>query len=265
MPIGYTEQQHEFSKAAITSVSGVPYSLWRATGFPTQPAIPVGLVSCTSATPGGVFLRTVASGVSYLADMTVRNSVAAQLHVFLDRLAHNGNFSGTLTTAQTVNLDASTLTVNAARKGAADWSELMWYLEWYTATGSTAVTATVSVVYSDGTTGNLSPIALAATRPIGFLVSLNSYIPSAKSSLYIRAVNTVTLSASTGVAGAFGVTLAKRVVTVSTSLATYASHITYEAAAMPDLPNGTCLWCIVIPGSTSTGIVQANFRSISTS
>jgi hypothetical protein len=76
-------------------------------------------------------------------------------------VAHFGGLNGTLTTAQTVSLDLSTLLATDninLRKGDNNYSDVQWWLEWYTATGATAVTATIAVTYNDGTTGNLTAL-----------------------------------------------------------------------------------------------------------
>ena len=55
--------------------------------------------------------------------------------------------------AQTVNLDLNANldsdNINA-RKGDANFSDVQWWMEWYTDTGSTAVTATVGQMKSSG-------------------------------------------------------------------------------------------------------------------
>ena len=136
----------------------------------------------------------------------------------VDRLAHIGGLSGTVTTAQTVGLDLQTLSGTGnltARIGPSNYSDVRWVLEWYAATGATAVTATVNVTYNDGTTGNLNAISLAANRPIYSFQNLNQFIPQNLTNRYIRAVNTVTLSGTTGTAGNFGVTAMRKLATIS--------------------------------------------------
>jgi hypothetical protein len=125
---------------------------------------------------------------------------------------HMGGLSGTVTTAQTVNLDlnANLATDNLdERKGDANFSDVQWWLEWYTDTGSTAVTATVGVTYNDGTSGNLSAISLAATRRASLMVPLNPLVHpcgGGRQDSFKATWTGVTLSATTGTAGSFGVT-----------------------------------------------------------
>ena len=129
-------------------------------------------------TLGGMgFNQQTASATSYGSYMEIATSNSAMTVEVHDRLAHMGGLSGTVTTAQNVSLALNTLgaTNNISNRiGDTNYSDVQWWLEWYTATGSTAVTATVAVTYNDGTTGALTGAYLAATRPASFMLSLNS-------------------------------------------------------------------------------------------
>ena len=182
-----------------------------------------------------------------------------------DRLAHMGGLNGTLTTAQTVGMDFSTLSASnniAQRMGDANYSDIQWWLEWYSATGATAVTATIAVTYNDGTTGNLSAVSLAATRPAAHMIPLNSYIPSASSGKYIRAVNTVTLSASTATAGSFGVTATRICASQGTPIANYKTQSDWAQLGLPKIANSACLFVIMLCSTTSTGTVRGGGKII---
>jgi len=79
---------------------------------------------------------------------------------------HMGGLSGTLTTPQTVGIDLSAnLAASnlAARLGAANYSNVIWWLEWFTDTGATGVNCTVNVTYNDAVSANLTVLALPAT------------------------------------------------------------------------------------------------------
>lgn len=263
VPIGYLEQKLIASKASITSVAaGLRCSLWRATGWPAQASIPASSAVCNSATLGAQAF-TNATTVNYIADVTLRNTSSNQMITLYDRLAHNGGLVGNVTTTQSLSLEVDGLnSINEARFGNPDFTELVWFLEWYTATGSTAVTATVNVEYADSSSGNLNPIALAATRPASNLILLNEFIPTAKSNLGIKSVGTVTLSATTGAAGNFGVTMAREIMTVATLSSSQPMQITYTAAAMPDVTNDACLWWTLMTSTTTTGILAAHMRLV---
>ena len=248
-------------KASIApQTPGTYVSLWRATGQPGQGAIPAATATCNNTTAGVIgFTQQVSPATSYIVytDLATGNSaMTLEIH---DRLAHMGGLNGTLTTAQTVSLDINTLagTDNISeRKGDADFSDVSWWLEWYTATGATAVTAIVNVTYNDGTTGNLTGLSLAAARPASFMVALNTQIPSASAGKFIRGVNTVTLSATTGTAGSFGVTATRLKVSVGSPIANYKVTADWAQLGLPHIPNSAALFPIVLTSTTSSGTVR---------
>ncbi len=245
-------------KASITAVAGAYYSLWRATGQPSQGGIPGAAARCTNNTVGAFnFAQQTAPATSYLAWAAVVCSNTAPGLEIHDRLMHMGGLNGTLTTAQTVDLD---LNANLgsdnidARKGDANFSDVNWWLEWYTATGGTAVTATVNVTYNDGSSGNLSAISLAATRPASFMLPLNVFNPT--SGLFIRDVNTVQLSATTGTAGNFGVTATRHRSSFPMILANKAEAFDWATLGLPEIYNSSSLFLVMNASTTSTGTVR---------
>lgn len=156
-----------------------------------------------------------------------------------------------------VDLSANLATDNlSARIGDANYSDVRWWLEWYTDTGSTAATATVNVTYNDGSSGNLTGVSLAATRRASFMQPLNGLIPSASAGKYIRAVNSVTLSVSTGTAGNFGVTATRPRVSLGCPVANMKWSADWAALPVSETPNDSCLFVIQIAGTTSTGTVR---------
>lgn len=245
-------------KASITAVAGSYYSLWRATGQPAQGGIPAAAARCTNATTGAFgFTQQTAPATSYLTWASVSCSNTAPGLEIHDRLMHMGGLNGTLTTAQTVDVD---LNANLgsdnidARKGDANFSDVSWWLEWYTATGGTAVTATVNVTYNDGSSGNLNAISLAATRPASFMQSLNIFNPT--SGLFIRDVNTVQLSATTGTAGSFGVTATRHRSSFPMVLANKTENMDWAMLGLPEIHNSSCLFLVMNASTTSTGLVR---------
>lgn len=259
--LGNNSSRFILDKANITSqAAGTYVSLWRATGQPGQGAIPAATTVCNNTTLGGMgFSQQTSPSTSYGSYMEVATSNSAMTVEIHDRLAHMGGLNGTLTTAQTVSLDLSTLTATnniSNRIGDANYSDVQWWLEWYTATGATAVTATANVTYNDGTTGALTVASLAATRPASFMLSLNALIPAASSGKYIRAVNTVTLSATTGTAGSFGVTATRPRMTLAAPIANMKFVADWAQLGFPEIFNEACLFPIVLTSTTSTGTVR---------
>ena len=248
-------------KASIANAAaGQFHSLWRSTGQPGQGAIPTAAAVCNSALLGGFnFPQQSApntSYVGYLEAVCQNSAVTLELH---DRLMHMGGLVGNVATVQTasVDLNANLATDNlAARIGDANFSDVQWFLEWYTDTGATATTVTVNVTYNDGTTGNLTAVSIAATRRASFLQPLNGLIPAAAAGKYIRAVNTVQLTATTGTAGNFGVTATRPRSSLLCPVANMKWSADWAALPVSEIPNSSCLFLLQIAGTTSTGTVR---------
>ena len=247
-------------KAIIAnSAPGQYHSLWRATGQPGQGAIPTAAANCNQSTTGGMtFSQQTDPAKSYLAYIEAASSNSAMTVEVHDRLMHMGGLNGTLTTAQTVGLNFNGVTADnmAERIGDANYSDIQWWLEWYTDTGAIVVTATVAVTYSDGTTGNLTGVSLAATRRASFMQSLNGLIPATAAGKFIRAVNTVTLSATTGAAGNFGVTATRLRGTLFMPIANAKFSADWASLPINTIPNSACPFIAVLASTTNTGLLR---------
>lgn len=259
--MGNNSSRFVIDKASLSNAAaGQLHSLWRATGQPGQGAIPGAAAVCTNALTGAMnFAQQTSPATSYgaWANAVCSNSaVTIEIH---DRLMHMGGLVGNVATSQTVNLDVhANLASNDldARKGDANYSDIQWWLEWYTDTGSTAVTATVNVTYNDGSSGNLTGISLAATRRASLMIPLNGSIPSADSGKYIRDVNTVQLSATTGTAGSFGVTATRPRLTLPLNVANKMEVFDWAQLGLPEIFNSSCLFPLQLASTTTTGTVR---------
>ena len=247
-------------KASIANAAAGQYhSLWRATGQPGQGAIPAAAANCNQSTTGCLtFNQQTNPTKSYLAYLEAASSNSAMTVEVHDRLMHMGGLNGTLTTAQTVGIDFNGVTADnmAERIGDANYSDIQWWLEWYTDTGATALTATVNVTYNDGTTGNLTGVILAATRRASFMQPLNGLIPAAAAGKFIRAVNTVTLSASTGTAGNFGVTATRLRGTLFIPIANAKFSADWARLPINTIPNSACPFIAVLASTSNTGTLR---------
>jgi len=248
-------------KVSIASQAVGNYvSMWRATGQPAQGAIPTTAEVLNNTTVGGInFTQQTAPATSYLAWLNLNSNAATQTPEIHDRLMHMGGLVGNVATAQTVNLDlhANLATSNLdARKGDANYSDVQWWMEWYTATGSTAVTATIAVTYDDGTSGNLSTLSLAATRPASLMIPLNSLVPSASAGKYIRDIDTVTLSATTGTAGNFGFTATRYRTGLPLLLANKAETGDWAQLGLSEVYNSSCLFPVILTTTTASGTLK---------
>ena len=242
-----------FDKASMTgAVAGNIFSLWQATGMPAAGVPPTTAALCTKALAGSVaFTNQTAPATSYLDWLWLATGNVATGVKVHDRLAHMGGLSGTVTTAQGA-LNLETLAPGADRLGAADYSDVQWFLEVYTALGATGVNATVNVTYNDNSTGNLAAIALGATPRAGRLYPLIS----ASAGKFIKAVNSVTLSATTGTAGNFGITCTRSRTVVSCAVANFPTVADWAQTGHCEVPNDSCLQLLMQCSTTSTGTVR---------
>lgn len=258
--LGNNSSRFIIEKASIANaVAGQFYSLWRATGQPGQGAIPTTVAVCNNTTIGTMnFTQQTAPATSYLGYSQVsaaNTGVVVEIH---DRLAHMGGLNGTLTTAQTVDLDLNALSSDniVARRGDVEYSDVQWWLEVYTDMGATASNATINVTYNDGTSGDLTAVAVGGTLRASRLISLNGLIPAAKSGFFIRDINTVTLSASTAAAGNFGFTATRLRATLPTDVANKSEVYDWAQLGLPEIYNSSALFLIVMCTTTTTGIVR---------
>lgn len=260
--LGNSSSRFVIDKASIANaVAGAYYSLWRATGQPGQGAIPTSTAVPTDATVGAMgFTQQVAPSTSYggWASATCSNSaVTIEIH---DRLAHMGGLVGNVTTAQTVTgFDLSSLLATSnldARKGDANYSDVQWWVEWYTDTGATASNATVSATFNDGTVANLSVFAAGGTVRASRMIPLNGLIASAQAGKFIRGIGSITLSASTGTAGNLGITATRPRMTLPLPLANKVEIFDWAQLGFPEIYNSSCLFPIQLCSTTTTGTVR---------
>lgn len=259
--LGNSNSRLVYDKASIANAAaGQLFSSWRATGVPAQGAIPGAAGLCTSALTGAFgFTNQTAPATSYLAwgTLNMGNLGSIEWH---DRLAHMGGLSGTVTTAQPVGIDLSTLGggLPAARRGDANYSDVAWWIEIYTDLGATGVNATVAVTYDDGSTGNLLAVALGATPRAGRLYPLLTAVAGR----WIRAVNSVTLSATTGSAGSFGVTATRQRTAMDVDQINKAKPFPPDILGLPEIPNDACLFWVIPCVATTTGAIRGNAKII---
>lgn len=244
-------------KASIAStVAGQFFSLWTAAGVPTAGAAPTAAAVATNALTGCLgFSNQTAPATSYLAWLCFlggNNATNLEIH---DRLAHRGGLSGIVTTAQGA-LDLVTNNPGAERIGSADYSDVQWWLEVYVALGATSVNATVNVTYNDDTTGNLALVTLGATPRLGRMYPLISAVAGK----FIRAVNSVTLSATTGTAGNFGITATRPRTSVANNSLLKTETFDWAQLGIPEIPNNSCLFPLLVCSTTSTGLIRGQAK-----
>jgi hypothetical protein len=259
-----TKQTLIYNKAAITTAANsVQYSSWRLTGVPAQGAVPTTAALCTKATTGAFTFDSAPTGLaSYIseAELTLNysagNSFSSTIELH-DRLAHMGGLSGIVTTAQTAGVNLLTLAPSAARIGASNYSDVSWWLEWYTSTGATGATFTCGVTMDDGTTSTVA-IVLGASVGAGRMFPIIATVPDR----YIRSVDTVTLSATTGTAGNFGVTATRQRTCIGIGETSVPIYGGYEMTGFPSIENDACLFVIGTPSIGNTNPINGKFTLV---
>lgn len=251
-------------KAALSNTAaGFLHSYWRSAGQPALGAIPAAAAVCNNTTAGAMgFTQQTAPATSYIGLLEASVSVGPQTVEIHDRLVHMGGLSGIVTTAQTVGIDLLSLlsTSNLSERiGATDYSDVQWWLEWYTNTGTTSANATINVTYDDGTTGNLNLVTLGATVTVGRMISLNALIPAGK---FIRGVNSVTLSVSTGTAGSFGVTATRYRAAQFCPISNARFTAAWAETGLPNVPNSACLVPMMYAGVSSTAAIRTTGKIV---
>ena len=250
-----------------SAAAGEFFSLWRATGQPGQGAIPTTTPSmCNNTTLGGMnFTQQTSPSTSYLGiieGLTANAGTTLEIH---DRIAHVGGYSGIVTTIQPAA--GSALALNsfstdniAARIGDANYSDVTWWVEWYSDTGSTASNCTINVTFNDGTSNNLT--AFVFGRRTGRMIPLNGLVQAVDSGKYIRAVNTVTLSASTTAAGSFGITATRYRAANYMPVVNARFTANWADLGLPEVANNSCLTPVILTPTTSTGIIRATGKVV---
>ena len=256
--LGNAAQAFVISKAALTAqIAGGFASLFRATGMPSQGSVPGAAAICDKSTLGSMGFTNPPAGVSSYIGWAKFNASTASTEInFVDRLAHMGGLSGTVTTAQTANV-AVTDSSLTSRKGESDYSDVQWFLEWYTATGSTAVTATISYTNQNGTAGKTTTVSIPASTAAGRAIPI---IPLAGD--WIRSIESVTLSSTTGTAGSFGVTAMRFLTSVCCLPALGSVAADWAALGFPKVEDNACLTLLVLCGTTSSGAIVGHAKLI---
>lgn len=248
-------QKVRFSKSAITTVAARTYSSWLSGGFPAAGAAPTTAAVPTNATAGSLRQIDCSGSTQRILRLILQTAGATGgMITIADRLSHQGGLSGTATGAQTTNLPTSALT----RYTGGD--DVLLGLEIYTAIGATGTTVSASYTNQANTSGRTTPLTTwggtgfnAASRfiPLPFQVGDSG----------VRAVASVTNTATTGTVGAFGVTLAYPLLSLPIDDVTAPMGIDEESLFgfgtwFPQVVDGACLFAIIHMVGTTTGIMQ---------
>jgi hypothetical protein len=249
---------------AGNAVVGGFHSFWRSTGFPAQAAVPANTTAdvLNNTTVGAVtFMQQTSPRTSYLAALAASCSASGTTLEIHDRLAHCAGLTADGPNTFTINgFDFSTLTTSnlTNRIGDANYSDIQWWLEWYTGqTGGDAANATINVTYNDGTTGTLSVVAIGGTIRASRMIPLNSLIPAADSGKYIRAVNSVQVG-DTNATSNFGITATRYRAGIRMPVLNKVYSNIWAETGLPEIYNESCLFPVCIATATTMGNVRIN-------
>lgn len=241
--------------AATVPIAGRPASLWRYDGinWPGGSASPATVAAPDKTTTGALLGWTNPGGgrEKHLVQAFATGLVAGTLVIY-DRLLHIGSKSGTVTTAQTV---AGSLTRNTG--GVGNFA----FIEIDTIIGTTGTTVTMSYTNQAGTSGRTSPAVVIGGT--GFReVSRVIMLPLQAGDTGIQSVQSVTLAATTGTAGAFSVVIAKPLAYLGFGLAGSPGwrDFTTGLPGIPKIETDACITGLWMPNTTTapeiTGVLS---------
>jgi hypothetical protein len=244
--------------AATAPIAGRGCSLWTYDGMPAGGAVPTSAAipdrSTTGALPftapgGSRDLHSIGASVTPLT---------AGVYLLYDRLFHIGGLAGNSTADQTIQGSPASPALTRNTGGAGN---MAWY-EIYTAIGTSTTTLTMTYTDQDGNTGQTSTINIGAT---GFReVTRAQRIPLAAGDTGMRAVEKVRLTASTGTAGDFGITIAQPLAWIPVGSAGTMGWRDYTTG-LPGIPvpdPDACLAVMFIPAVATAPEVWGCFATV---
>jgi hypothetical protein len=242
--------------AAVATIAGRYTSLWQYEGSPAGGAAPGAVAIPTNATDGALKQTDPGGGrEKWLLGTAACASVAGTL-ILYDRLLHISGFSGT-TVSPTTQTVGGTLTRNTGGVGNQIWVEI------YTQIGASSTTITASYTDQDGNpsqTTTATGIGNTGLREAQRIIPL----PLASGDTGVRAVASVTLAATTGTAGDFGVTIARPLAIIPVGFLGVGS-IRDNISGIPtgvEIDTDACLALAWLPNSTTAPQVFGSIHMI---
>ena len=218
--------------------AGAWQSLWKAPGYPAAGANP----PIFTAGSGYIPLRTTTGAIGqtnpggsnnkYVASFSSNATVAGQLIVY-DRLWACSGINSTTVSAQTVTTPGTLTTGRDPYNG----FDVEPWIEIYTITGATGSTWTLTGTDSTGTTGRTWTYVHAAVPVAGQMYPM---VPGTAVG-GCRVATSLTIGTSTGTAGDVGITLLRRLGTVSVSVPNIEAAKDAFALGLPEVYDDACL------------------------
>lgn len=238
--------------SATSKAAGSYHSLRQVAGQPGAGVTPpTGNGEIPGITTAGGFTYPTPSGsnLNYLAQAIIAGSAQGTLMLY-DRLWHNSGLNASVVTAQTWT--QSPLSRYADGVGVEIWMEI------YTATGTIQVNATATYTNSNNVSDRLATSVLIASPVAGQMIPFNL----AAGDNGVRSVQQVILSASTGVAGSFGLVLLKRLTDIPLNATNVAAVMDTFTIGMPTLDNNSHICAALLCSGTATGIIHGTVQIV---
>jgi hypothetical protein len=223
--------------------AGTYFDFFQAAGFPAAISVPtLAGVQCNSTTVGALpFTNPPVGEECWLSNLQGMASVLSGL-ILVDRLVHYGGGNGT----QLTNTFGA-----LALPRYATGEQVVAFLEWYSATGA----GTFTVNFTDADNQPRSSVVNVSTAPVaGQIIP----VPMPAGSRGVKSVQSVTLAASTGAIGSFGVTLVRRIARFG-GKANEGFELDWVDLGLPQILNNACLGIFGLMSGTSSGSLDLGF------
>jgi hypothetical protein len=224
------------------------------------PAAPTTAAAPTRSTAGAFnnITQDASTGILVPVSYTFNGQLCAGAYILYDRLSHQGALSGIVTTAQTTNLPTTALTRYTSGEG------VFLAIDIHTTVGSTGTTVTATYTNQAGTGSRVTPAVVFGGT--GFREANRRIIlPLQGGDTGVRSVESVTVLATTGTAGAFGITLFKPIamfIVENINVVDYGDLISGRfIGGLPEIVDNACLALMTIPtiSTTATGSISVAF------
>lgn len=244
--------------ASMTFQGGTFKSLWLADGIPGPGTTPGAASNPTGATAGAFRMLDPGGGRQRWLRGMFGSAWGAGRLIFYDRLMHMGGLSGTTTGAQTVSGSVNRYT------GQESLGNII-LAEVYTAVGATLVDVSCNYVDKDGNT------RASGTHQFGQSVVRNpgdvAVIPynTTDGANSVASVSDATISATTGTAGNWGITIARPLFEIdigSVDTGGFGHGALRTLVEDIELKTGACLGVLFGPTSTTVNYIRGWYSSV---
>jgi hypothetical protein len=241
--------------AATAPIQGRLHSLWTFDGFPSGGAVPTTAIIPDNTTQGALKQGSNTSGFhKYIYQMGTTALLGATF-ILYDRLFQEGGFSGTTTTAQSVQGNPATPALTRYNTNATCVGNMI-LVEIHTAVGATATTITASYTNQAGTTGRTT-IATTFGGAGNNTQSRAFLLPLAAGDTGVQAVESVTVLASTLTAGNFAVSIIRPLAMCGAGAPGLGAFrdFTVSLPGIPEVVDGACLGLLYLSSTTTANEV----------